>query len=161
MAKKSVNPEKYQVWIEARRRYHLSDAQIQMARELGLNPRKFGKISNEKQEPWKIPLPEFIEAIYLKRFHKSQPDVVQSLEEVIKAQQEKQAEKKARKAELKDKSTSNDSDASSPDQSKLWNKQEELPELQRWLPEDSLILQEACNYIVIESLYYLLLSPYG
>jgi len=32
-----------------------------MARELGLNPHKFGKLANEKQEPWKKPLPEFIE----------------------------------------------------------------------------------------------------
>ena len=113
MAKKIVIPEKYRIWIEARRRYHLSDAQVQMARELGLSPHKFGKIANEKQEPWKIPLPQFIEAIYLKRFHKSQPEVVQSLEEMIKAQQEKNAEKKTRKAELNDKSTSSDTDASS------------------------------------------------
>ena len=113
MAKKNVIPEKYRIWIKVRRRYHLSDAQIQMARELGLNPRKFGKIANEKQEPWKTPLPEFIESIYLKRFHKSQPDVVQSIEDVVRAEQEKKAEKKARKAELKDKSTSNETEASS------------------------------------------------
>ena len=119
MAKKIVIPEKYRIWIEARKRYHLSDAQIQMAKELGLNPRKFGKISNEKQEPWKIPLPQFIEAIYFKRFHKSQPDVVQSLEEMIKAQQEKNAEKKARKAEMKDESTSSDKDDSFTEQAKL------------------------------------------
>jgi hypothetical protein len=31
-----------------------------MARELGMNPKKFGKIANEKQEPWKKPLPAFI-----------------------------------------------------------------------------------------------------
>jgi hypothetical protein len=61
MEKKIVIPEKYRIWIEVRRRYHLSDAQIQMARELGLNPHKFGKIANEKQELWKKPLPEFIE----------------------------------------------------------------------------------------------------
>ena len=60
MAKTQNIPEKYRVWIEARRRYHLSDTQIQMARELGLNPRKFDKLANEKQEPWKKPLPEFI-----------------------------------------------------------------------------------------------------
>lgn len=119
MAKKIVIPEKYQVWIEARRRYHLSDVQIQMARDLGLNPHKFGKIANEKQEPWKIPLPQFIESIYLKQFHKSQPDVIQSLEEIILAQQEKKAEKKARKAEIKDKSTSSDTDASTTEQAKL------------------------------------------
>jgi hypothetical protein len=56
MAKKIVIPEKFRIWIEVRKRYHLSDAQIQMARELGLNPHKFGKIANEKQEPWMIPL---------------------------------------------------------------------------------------------------------
>ncbi|MDD5369325.1 MAG: hypothetical protein PHQ40_09575 [Anaerolineaceae bacterium] len=119
MGKKIVVPERVQIWIEVRRRYHLSDAQIQMARELGLNPHKFGKISNEKQEPWKTPLPQFIESIYLKRFHKSQPDVIQSLKEIIQAQQEKKAEKKALKAEMKDKSTSSDADASSTEQAML------------------------------------------
>ena len=112
MTKKTFIPEKYRIWIEARRRYHLSDMQIQMARELGLNPHKFGKISNEKQEPWKIPLPQFIEAIYFKRFHREQPVVVQSLEEMIQAQQEKKAEKKARKAERKDNEDSGDTIAS-------------------------------------------------
>jgi len=102
MTKKNFIPEKYKVWIEARSRYHLSDAQVQMARELGLNSRKFGKIANEKQEPWKIPLPEFIESIYFKRFHKNQPDIVQSIEEFVQAQQEKKAEKKERKAKSTD-----------------------------------------------------------
>ena len=39
--------------VEAPQRYHLSHAQVQMARELGLNPRKLGKIVNHQQEPWK------------------------------------------------------------------------------------------------------------
>ena len=107
MAKKIVIPEKYRIWIEARRRYHLSDVQVQMARELGLNPGKFGKIANENQEPWKIPLPQFIEAIYFKRFHKSQPDVVQGIEDIIRVQQEKKAEKKARKATSTDSPSGN------------------------------------------------------
>ena len=38
-----------------------------MARELGLNPGKLGKISNHRQEPWKAPLPQFIEHLYLNR----------------------------------------------------------------------------------------------
>ena len=104
---------------EVRRQYHLSDAQIPMARELGLNPHKFGKIANENQESWKTPLPQFIEAIYFKRFHKSQLDLVQSPEEMIQAQQVKQAEMKARKAELKDKSTSSDIDVCSNEQAEL------------------------------------------
>jgi len=40
MANKAKVPEKYQVWINARKRYHLSHAHIQMARELGMNPKK-------------------------------------------------------------------------------------------------------------------------
>jgi hypothetical protein len=55
-------------WIEARRRHRLSERHVQMARELGLNPKKLGKIDNHRQEPWKAPLPEFIEQLYAKRF---------------------------------------------------------------------------------------------
>ena len=47
-----------------------------MARELGLNPKKFGKLANHRQEPWKRPLPDFITALYVKRFGKPIPDVV-------------------------------------------------------------------------------------
>ena len=97
MAKKQILPQKYQVWVEVRSRYHLSDAQIQMARELGLNPYKFGKHANEKQEPWKKPLPEFIEEIYFKRFGKRRPDVVRSIEQLVQDQREKKAKRKAHK----------------------------------------------------------------
>lgn len=55
MTKNVAIPQKYQMWIDARKRYRLTDAQVQMARELGLNPNKFGKLANEKQEPWKKP----------------------------------------------------------------------------------------------------------
>jgi hypothetical protein len=44
-----------------------------MAPELGLNPKKFGKLDNHRQEPWKAPLPQFIEALYYKRFKRSVP----------------------------------------------------------------------------------------
>jgi hypothetical protein len=64
MPKKTRIPEKHQAWINARKRYHLSHAHIQMARELGMNPKRFGKIANHKQEPWKAPLPVFIKNIY-------------------------------------------------------------------------------------------------
>ena len=73
-------PNKFQVWIEAKKKYHLTDAQIQMARELGLNPKKFGGLANNRQEPWKRPLLEFIEELYFKRFKKKQPDVIKNLE---------------------------------------------------------------------------------
>ena len=51
-------PSKLQPWFEARQRFRLSHAHIQMARELGLNPRKFGSLANGQQEPWKRPLSE-------------------------------------------------------------------------------------------------------
>lgn len=102
MAKNQIIPQKYQIWVEARRRYHLSDAQVQMARELGLNPHKFGKLANEKQEPWKKPLPEFIEELYFKRFRKRQPDVVKSIEQLVQDQREKKADKKERQIISKD-----------------------------------------------------------
>jgi hypothetical protein len=61
---------KVQTWIEAGKKFCLSKIHIQMAKELGLNPKKFGKISNHKQEPWKMPLPDFIEYLYEKRLSK-------------------------------------------------------------------------------------------
>ena len=71
--------DKNKKWIDAKKKFRLSDTQIQMARELGMNPKKFGSLTNHKQEPWKAPLPEFIEDIYFKRFKKDKPDVVKKL----------------------------------------------------------------------------------
>jgi len=68
-----------QEWVEAKKKYRLSDVQIQMARELGMNPKKFGSLANHKQEQWKAPLPDFIEDIYFKRYKKDRPDVITRL----------------------------------------------------------------------------------
>lgn len=57
-------------WKKAKRRYHLTDMHIQMARELELNPKKFGSLANHKQQPWKSSLQEFIEDLYFKHFKK-------------------------------------------------------------------------------------------
>ena len=102
MAKKKI-PEKFQIWIDVHKRFHLSDVQIQMARELGMNPKKFGKLANHKQEPWKAPLPDFIEDIYFKHFGKIQPDHVRSIEQLIKAQEKKKAARRAAKQVKKQK----------------------------------------------------------
>jgi hypothetical protein len=86
-------PLKLQPWFEARRRFKLSDAHIQMARELGLNPKKFGSLANERQEPWKMPLPDFIIECYRKRFGRSSPEHVCSLEELVRERELKHAQK--------------------------------------------------------------------
>jgi len=93
--------EEMQRWIAARRKYHLSDAHVQMARELGMNPRKLGSLDNHKQEPWKAPLPVFIEQIYRKRFGKSQPDRAISIEDRAKEIAEKKVEKRERRERLR------------------------------------------------------------
>jgi len=97
MAKKLKVPDKYQVWINARKKYRLSHAQIQMARELGMNPKKIGKKANHKQEPWKAPLSVFIENLYFKRFGKRRPDKVYSIEQLVKKQAKAKAERRKRK----------------------------------------------------------------
>jgi len=97
MTKRRRTPEKYQAWIDARKRFHLSHAHIQMARELGMNPKKFGKLANHKQEPWKAPLPIFIEDCYFKRFGKERPEQVRSIEEVLKEVERKKETRRSRK----------------------------------------------------------------
>ena len=84
-------------WIYARQRYRLSYAQVEMARELRMNPKKFGAIANHHQEPWKMPLPEFIEHPYRKRFGRAHPEVVLSLEKRVQRQKEKKAAQRREK----------------------------------------------------------------
>jgi hypothetical protein len=90
-------PRSLQLWIEARKRFRLSHAQVQMARELGMNPKKLGGLDNHRQEPWKAPLPQFIESLYLKRFGRQQPAHVMSLEERARVQAAKKAARKEAK----------------------------------------------------------------
>jgi hypothetical protein len=99
--KPAAIPEKLKPWIEARKRHRLSHMHIQMAKELGMNPKKFGKLDNHRQEPWKAPLPIFIESIYFKRFGKERPDKVKTIEEMAGQFARKRAERKARKVAKK------------------------------------------------------------
>ena len=96
-AKKITLGPKLQAWIDALKRHHLTHSHVQMARELGMNPKKLGKMDNDDQEPWKLPLTQYIEHLYFKRFGKESPDVVISIEEKI----HRDKEKKARKREAK------------------------------------------------------------
>lgn len=88
-------PPKLQVWIDARKKFRLSHAQIQMARELGMNPKKFGKLDNHNQEQWKIPLPNFIEELYHKRFSKLVLDEVKTIEQIFALRKKKKSIKKS------------------------------------------------------------------
>jgi|SRR3990172_8064141 len=94
-AKRRKPNQKMRTWIDARKRHHLSHAQVQMARELGMNPLKLGKLENHDQERWKMPLRQYIEHLYLKRFGKLCPEKVTSVEDRWRLEQEK---KEARRA---------------------------------------------------------------
>ena len=79
MKKKTISiPNQLKPWIDARQRFRLSHAHVQMAFELGLNPKKFGKLANHHQEQWKLPLPDFIAKLYATRFGKTAPAAVQN-----------------------------------------------------------------------------------
>ena len=49
MNKKALIPMNLKPWIDARRRFRLSHAHVQMARELGMNPKKLGKLANRRE----------------------------------------------------------------------------------------------------------------
>lgn len=109
------NTIKLQKWKVAQKKHHLSDKQVQMARELGFNPDKLGKLDNHKQESWKTPLPQHIENLYFKRFNKEVPDQIKSIDQLLKddkIKKEKQKkEKEKRRATLQqDKSATEDSE---------------------------------------------------
>lgn len=105
MAKKSKQkrlPDKLQLWIDARKRFHLSHAQVQMARELGMNPKKLGGMANHNQEPWKMPLPQFIEHLYEERFGRERPEEVMSIEDGFRLQEQKKVAKREAKKERRE-----------------------------------------------------------
>jgi hypothetical protein len=68
-----------------------------MARELGMNPKKFGKLDNHQQERWKLPLGQFIEECYRKRFGRL-PTTVLSIEERARLEEKKRAARQETKS---------------------------------------------------------------
>ncbi len=96
MTKKTTGvPGQLQAWIDARKRHKLTHAHVQMARELGMNPNKLGKLDNRDQEPWKAPLAEFIEHLYFKRFGRERPEVVVPVEERARQAHQKKVSRRA------------------------------------------------------------------
>lgn len=95
-------PPKLLPWVEARSRFKLTHAEVQMARELGMNPKKLGGLASERQEPWKVPLGGFIANCYRKSYGRDLPERVRSIEELARDEQKRRDLKKAKKAALQD-----------------------------------------------------------
>lgn len=100
MGKKNRIPHKFQPWIDARKKFQLTHAHVQMARELGMNPKRFSSQTKKENETWKLPLPEFIEALYEKKYGKRSPDIVKTMEELAAEHLARRAAKKEMKAKL-------------------------------------------------------------
>lgn len=64
-----------------------------------MNPAKLGKLDNHRQQPWKLPLPLFIEEIYFKHFGKTRPDIVMSTEDRVRVEHKKKEARRAAKLE--------------------------------------------------------------
>ena len=90
-------PPKLIPWIEARSRFKLTHAEVQMARELGMNPKKLGGLANEPREPWKVPLKQFIANCYYKSFGRDLPENVRSIEELASDDQKRRKLKREKK----------------------------------------------------------------
>ncbi|HBJ35752.1 MAG TPA: hypothetical protein DDZ51_13605 [Planctomycetaceae bacterium] len=93
MSKPKRIANKFLPWIDARKKHRLTHMQVQMARELGLNPRRIGGYAGNEKDPDRLSPGEFIEALYFKQFRKAQPDVVQTIEQLAEMHEEKRAER--------------------------------------------------------------------
>ncbi|MBI4822588.1 MAG: hypothetical protein HY791_40380 [Deltaproteobacteria bacterium] len=65
MAKRGKNEK---AWAEAKKLCRLSARHIQMAKQLGMNPRNLPGLRPSRSQQWKAPVPQFIEECYRKRF---------------------------------------------------------------------------------------------
>ena len=101
MGKKKTKriPHKFLPWIDARKKFQLSHIHIQMARELGMNPRRLGNLVNTKGKPWKAPFSIYIESLYHDRFGRTKPEVVKTIEQMAAEHLEKREAKKRRNQE--------------------------------------------------------------
>jgi len=75
--------DQLQLWVKVKRQCALTDAHVQMARELGMNPKRLIESEITAQGLTQIPLCQRIEGLYLKRFKKPQPDFVVPLRQTL------------------------------------------------------------------------------
>ena len=75
--------DELQAWAKAKRQCGLSDAHVQMAREIGINPRRLTARSGTKPGPTRVPLAQRIEDLYLRRFKRTIPDPVVPLRQLL------------------------------------------------------------------------------
>jgi hypothetical protein len=60
-------------------------------------PGRLDACSSHAQEPWKMPLRQYIQHLYFKRFGKERPDEIPSIEEKIRSEEEKKSRRREAK----------------------------------------------------------------
>jgi len=90
-----------QNWVKAKRLHGLSDAHVQMARELGTNPQRLLRSLGPVKGRAVVPLAQRIEDRYVRRFGRSVPEPVipvrQLLQETRAREQIEASERRRRK----------------------------------------------------------------
>lgn len=66
------------LWVEAKKKCKLNAEEIQMAKEMGLNPKSLIKNIPNKNEQWKAPVKIWIREMYEERFGKTSASSVRS-----------------------------------------------------------------------------------
>jgi hypothetical protein len=59
-----------QAWAEAKKRCHLNEADIQMAKELGMTPKSLIKNIPAPNQQWKAPVKVWIRDLYEEKFNR-------------------------------------------------------------------------------------------
>lgn len=62
---------KQELWAEAKKKCRIGDAEIRMAKEMGLNPKSLIKNIPNKKELWKAPVKDWIHDMYDERQRKA------------------------------------------------------------------------------------------
>jgi hypothetical protein len=65
---KTRRPHDEEAWRNAKKLCRLNARPVEMARALGMNPKKLPGLRPSPQQRWKLPVGEFIEECYWKRF---------------------------------------------------------------------------------------------
>jgi hypothetical protein len=82
-------PEQIAASTRRMRQHKVAPTDLDLSHPIDLVVLSVSKIDNHKQEPWKLPLPQFIEELYLKRFGKTALDAMMSIEERAHIEQQK------------------------------------------------------------------------
>ncbi|VEP16409.1 conserved hypothetical protein [Hyella patelloides LEGE 07179] len=72
MNSKSKAKKNQALWNDAMTKYKLNERHVAMAKRLNMNPKNFSRYATpkgkRKQQGWKLPLPQFIEKTFAKKY---------------------------------------------------------------------------------------------